>query len=100
MAESDKDKAQKLIRIYQANLARKLQEGKSLTDKKLKHLQDLALGGDLGSDESQTEDIGIPKRLQVKRQYTLSEEALAQRWNAAKSSKRLLGTLVLEAHCS
>ena len=38
----DIDKAEKLSKLYYANLLRKLNEGKSLSDKEFKHLQSLA----------------------------------------------------------
>ena len=38
----DINKAEKLSKLYYANLLRKLNEGKSLSDKEFKHLQALA----------------------------------------------------------
>ena len=102
MAEKElKETADKLQRIYVQNLALKLKEGKSLSEREFEHLRLLSqqINGEIPSPDipakeaapvlSETEDneVGVPERLRFKRSYTLTEAALnARRKNAQKST--------------
>jgi hypothetical protein len=75
------NKAEKLSRLYYANLLRKLNEGKSLSDKEFKHLQSLTAAPlsplpPEGEGPLSKEEAGIPEHLRIKRSYTLTEKAL------------------------
>ena len=104
MAEKDlKEKADQLQKVYLQNLALKLREGKSLSEREFEHLR--LLSRDLNATdvpppeqpplspfvqgESTDEDpdaVGVPERLRFKRSYTLTEAALEQRRKASNKS--------------
>jgi hypothetical protein len=97
MAEKDdKEKYNNLHTLYYANLARKLREGKSLTDKEFKHLRemisdgqkDIPQSGASGTeDDAEEKEVGVPESLKFKRHYTMTDKAREQRKKAAKGSK-------------
>jgi len=101
MAEKDiKEQAGQLQKVYLQNLALKLREGKSLTEREFEHLR--LLSADIThpspsedppskcrADEppDDTDEVGVPERLRFKRSYTLTERALeARKKNAGKST--------------
>jgi hypothetical protein len=68
----DINRAEKLSRLYYANLLRKLNEGKSLSDKEFKHLQSLADASSSPSSAKSaegegplSEEVGIPEHLRI-----------------------------------
>ncbi len=86
----DRKNAEKLGKLYLANLLRKLQEGKSLSQKEWKHLKELSSSPSPPSEEKRgeapsekEEEVGIPQHLRIERHYTMSEKALEQRRKAA-----------------
>jgi hypothetical protein len=86
----DRENAERLGKLYLANLLRKLQEGKSLSKKEFKHLKELSSSASPPSEEekrgeapSEKEEVGIPQHLRIERHYTMSEKALEQRRRAA-----------------
>lgn len=93
----DRENAENLKKVYLSNIVAKLKDRKPLTDKELKHLKELssssepspqsATATDKGEGSPPEEEVGIPERLRIKRQYSLTEKAIEQRRKAAKGSK-------------
>jgi len=86
----ERENAERLKKFYLANLLRKLQEGKSLSQKEYKHLKDLSSSPSPPSEEKRgeapstsEEEVGLPRHLRIERHYTMSEKALEQRKKAA-----------------
>lgn len=97
MAEKDdKEKYKNLHTLYYANLARKLKEGKSLSEREFKHLQEMIADGNKTDtpqsgasdpDEAKEKEVGVPESLKFRRHYTMTDKAREQRKKAAKGSK-------------
>lgn len=88
-AASDKLTAERLISAYKINIARKIKAGDVGLSRELDYLQEQEkkAGTSEPAFESPADEVGVPERLRVRRQYTLTPEALRQRQEAAKQPK-------------